>query len=128
MTGSLTPNRLDRQSHGPVLQFSQGLRLHGKGPGIVRARVEVILRQALAYCRTQIRSSLRRHAFQNDLVGPIDWIRLAEFGVIDLVGAQVFLQPLHGAVGISVHRVIDLHLENQVSATLEIETQMNMVL
>ena len=76
----------------------------------------------------KIRSRLRRHALEHDLVGMIHRVRLGDLGVIDLVSAQVFFQALQRAVGISVHRVVHLHLQNQVGAALQIEPQMDVVL
>ena len=40
---------------------------------------------------------------------PVLLIWLAQFGVIDFVAAEVFLQSLHGAVGIAIHRIHRCH-------------------
>ena len=47
-------DRLNRQRHCPVLQFGQGLRLHGKRPGVFCARIEIIFWQTFAYDVAQI--------------------------------------------------------------------------
>ena len=60
--------------------------------------------------------------------GTSDRIRLGDFGVIDLVSAQVFFQPFQGAVGIPIDRIIHLHLQNEVGATFEVEPQMDVLL
>ncbi len=107
--------------HGAVLQVGQGLRLHGNGPGVVRARGQIVFGQTILHDGEQVGSGFRRHAFQHNLVGMIDWIGLGDLGVVDLVRAQIFLQSLDRVVGINIDRVVHLHLQNQVSAALEVE-------
>src|SRR5208282_2164198 len=54
-------------------------------------------------------------------------IGLGDIGVIDLVRPQVFLEARQRVVGIDIDRVVDLHLQNQVRAAIEVEAQMNAV-
>ena len=54
-----------------------------------------------------------RQALDHDPIR-IGRIGLADVGVVDLAGSQGLFQSLLGDVGVDVHRVIDLHLQNEV--------------
>ena len=55
-------------------------------------------------------------------------IRLGDLAEGDVGSLQVVLQTLDRAVGVGIDGVIDLHLKNQVRATLQIESQVNALL
>ena len=41
---------------------------------------------------------------------------------------RIFFQPLHGLVGVRLHRILHLNLQHQVAAALEIQPQPDIVL
>ena len=114
--------------HGAILQIGHVLRLHGENPGIFGARSQIVLRQAVIHNVAQVRTGFRGHPFQHNLIGIIRRIGLGNFVVIDLAGAQFFLQPIHGTIGVSVNGIVHLHLKDQVCAALQVKAQMNAIL
>ena len=55
-------------------------------------------------------------------------IRLGDLAEGDVGGLESVLQPLDRAIGIGIDRVIDLHLQNQVRAALQIEPEVDALL
>src|SRR5579862_3410961 len=54
-------------------------------------------------------------------------IRLGDVGVVDLARAHVLFKPRNRVVGIDIDRIVDLHLQNEVGSTAQIESQMNAI-
>ena len=118
-------NSLDCLTDGAVLQFRQRLRLHRQGPGVLCSGRQLVLGQAVAHDRAQISAGFRRHTFDNDLVRIIYRVRLADLRVIDLAGAQVRLQSFDRVVRLHIHRIVHLHLKDQVGPAFEVQAQVN---
>ena len=65
------------------------------------------------------------------LVGVVnDRLRLGAIhaGPGDVLLLEVFLEPLHGLIGVGLDGVLHLNLQHQVAAALEIEPQADVVL
>src|SRR5208337_4844507 len=116
---------LDGLRHRLVLEFGEGLRLHGKVPGISRSPIDAVLGQVVLHDAQQIGAGTGLHTFQNDVIRIVLRIRLSDIGVVDLVAAHLLLQNFDRVLRIHIDGVVHLNLENQVSAAAQIETEMN---
>ena len=75
----------------------------------------------------QVSARTGLHALQHDLVRIVLRVGLGNIGVVDLAGAQLLFQDFDGVLRDHVDRVIDLHLQNQVRSTLQIETEVDVI-
>ena len=119
---------LNRLGHGAIFEVGQGLRLHGNSPGVIRARGQLVLGKAILHDGEQVRPGFWRHAFQHNLVGIVGRIGFADLGVVDLASPQIGLQTFDRVVRIYIDGIIHLHLQDQVSAALQVESEVNAVL
>ena len=121
-------NGLNRLGHSLVLERGQILRLHAQSPAIFGARVQVVLLKPIVHDGTQVGARLRRHSLNHNFVRIVRRIGLGDLGVVDLAGAKLLLHALNGVVGVYIHRVVHLHLQDEVSAALEVQSQVNTLL
>ncbi len=75
----------------------------------------------------QVRAGIGLHTLQNDVIGIILLIGLSDVGVVDLPAAQLLLQHFHGVLRIHIDRVVDLHLQNEVSSAAQIKTEVDVI-
>ena len=73
----------------------------------------------------QVGSRGRRNALHHNVIGIIVRIRLGDIGKCNLALVQLFFENLDRVVGVDLHRVIDLHLQNQVSPAAQIKAQVD---
>ena len=121
-------NGLNRLGHSLVLERGQILRLHAQSPAIFGARVQVVLLKPIVHDGTQVGTGLRRHSFNDNSVRIVGRVGLGDLGVVDLPRAQFLLEALNGVIRVDVHRVIDLHLQDQVSTALKVQSQVDPLL
>ena len=121
-------NGFDCRLHRAVLQIVQILRLHGDVPHVARAGCGVVLRKPVLHQVAQIRTGLRPYALDHNLFGMAGGIRLCDLGVIDFSRTHARLQRLDCIIRVHIDGIVHLHLQDQVRATLEIESEVNPVL
>src|SRR5208283_1978596 len=116
---------LNRLSYGLILQLGEHLRLHRENVCTLGSRTQVVLGQALRNDILQVGASTRWNALQHDLVGTVLRIGLGDIGKGNLALVELLFEDFDSVVGISVDRVIHLHLQDEVGSALQIESQVN---
>src|SRR5208337_4363012 len=103
-------------------------RLHGQGPGVVGAAgIDVVLvRELLIEQGAHVAGLCRGSSIDLDELGLVG-IGLDHLGIRHIPGFESVLDTGQGTVGFVADRFRDLHLQNEVHATLQIEAQMNAI-
>src|SRR6185437_7901678 len=115
----------DSLLHRPVLELGELRRLHGNSVGILGAGRQVVLRQIGVDDVAQVGTVIRRNSLDDNVVGIVGWVGLGDVGKSDVPGAQGGLEALNGLLGIHVHRIINLHLQDEVGAAFEVQAKVN---
>ncbi len=118
---------LDRLGHRFVLHLGEVLRLHGQSEGVIGPRAHVVFGETLGDDIHQILTAVRRHSLYHNLVGIVLRIGLGDVGEGNLSFIELLFENLDSVVGVNVHGIVDLHLQDQVGSATQIETKPNAV-
>ena len=117
----------DGLSNRLVLHVRQILRLHGESPDVIGSRVQVVFREAFGNDIQQIFASVRRDTFDHNFVRTVLRVGLGDVCEGDFPLVELFFENFDSVVRVNVHRVVDLHLEDQVSSAPQIQAKVNAV-
>ena len=101
------------------------MRLHREIPGVIRARRDFVLGQALVHDAHQIAARTGGHALDRDVVGIVVRIGLGDFRKGNFALVQLLFEDFDGVVGVDLHRIVDLHLQDQVRPAAQIEAEVD---
>jgi hypothetical protein len=115
---------LDRLLQRMRLQVGHRAGLHGQRPGIVRARSNVVLRAVL-----RVQDAANIVAAIRGSSADLNGVRTAEIrrnrANRDAVGLQILLDMRRVAVAGDAYRLIHHHLQDEMGAALEVETEVD---
>ena len=83
--------------------------------------------QAFLHDAAEVAPGLRRNALHNEMVGIILRVGLGNIGGIPLAVTKLLLQNFNRILRVDIHRIVDLHLQDQVRSALQVEPQVNVV-
>jgi hypothetical protein len=118
----------DRLRHRGLLHCRKLRRLHLNRPVAIRLRCSVVLRELVPENGAHVTRRVRGNSFEADHLGMILRVGYRNIRVLNVRRAQRILQPLDHLLRIRLHRIIDLHLQDEVSAASKVESKMDILL
>src|SRR5262249_46667321 len=73
---------------------------------------------------------LNRHSLDFDaaIIVNVDCVDASHRGIFDVLLLEFVFQPLNGLIRLGIDGVVDVYLQDQVSATLKVQSEMNVFL
>src|SRR5579859_226355 len=121
-------NGFDSLGDGLLFNFTHAGGLQAQHITVIGAGADVILLLVgggIQNIVAKVGDGIGRDAFDYDLLGMTGRVGLIDVAIRNLVFAEQVLEALDGDIGIGVHRVVHLHLKDQVGAAFQVEAEMD---